>query len=185
MKNRFFIFLLIVFVVGLFTFAAFAQDKPVQYVGSKKCKSCHNSKKSGYQFKIWAASPHANAYTTLASEESKAIAKKMGIKDPQKSEKCLICHVTGAGKDASMFAKTFNMEEGVGCEACHGPGSVYKSMKIMKDIYAGKVKGADYGLINADEAQCKTCHNKKSPTYKVFDFKKHWEKLAHPVPVKK
>ena len=96
----------------------------------------------------------------------------MGIDDPQKSEKCLNCHVTGHG---------VAVEEGVGCESCHGPGSEYKTIKVMKKIFAGEVKGADYGLINPGEAQCKTCHNEKSPTYKTFDFKKKFAEIAHPV----
>ena len=182
MTRKIFSILMILTVVVLFTFEGTALAKDPQFVGTKKCKMCHNSKKSGQQFSIWEASAHANSFATLASEESKAIAKKMGIADPQKSDQCLSCHVTGAGKDAAMFDKSFSQEEGVGCEACHGPGSEYKSMKVMKGITAGTMSGADYGLIAADEAQCKTCHNEKSPTFKGFDYKTYWGKIAHPVP---
>ena len=43
------------------------------------------------------------------------------------------CHVTGHGKPASSFGPKFIVaEEAVGCEACHGPGSEYKKMKVMK-----------------------------------------------------
>ena len=172
-------------ILLMFVMSSFAGEGGFQYIGSKKCKMCHNSKKSGQQYKVWEASPHAKAYETLASDEAKAIAKKMGIEDPQKSDKCLTCHVTGYGKDASMFAKTFKMEEGVGCEACHGPGSAYKKMKVMKGIHAGNMKAADYGLEMPDQKHCTTCHNENSPTYKKFDYKTFWEKIAHPIPEKK
>lgn len=176
--------LLAFLVVGVFTFTASAQKKTPKYVGSKKCKMCHNSKKSGGQYKIWLGTAHAKAFDVLASEEAKAVAKKKGIADPQKSDQCLSCHVTGYGKDASMFAASFKQTEGVGCESCHGPGSVYKSMRIMKGIAAGKMQAADYSLVIPDEKQCVTCHNEKSPTYKAFDFKTFWAKIAHPTPKK-
>lgn len=176
--------LLILVVLSFFTFNAFAQDKDFKYVGTKNCKMCHSSKKSGEAYKIWAKSSHATAYETLASEESKAIAKKMGIEDPQKSDQCLSCHVTGHGKEAAMYEKGYAMEQGVTCEACHGPGSKYNPMKIMKQISAGEVKGADYGLADPNEANCVSCHNEKSPTFKGFDFKAYVAKIAHPTPEK-
>lgn len=182
MSKKVLILLMVALVSGLFAVQGMAQGKKLQYIGTKKCKMCHNSKKSGEAYKIWSASKHAKAYETLASEESKAIAKKMGIEDPQKSDKCLSCHVTGYGKAAEMFAKTFTMEEGVGCESCHGPGSKYKSMKVMKNIHAGKEKRADYGLVIPTEEQCKSCHNEKSPTFKSFDFAKFSAQIAHPIP---
>lgn len=182
--KRFVTLVLMLTVVIFFALDTAGLAKTPQYIGVKKCKMCHNSKKSGAQYKIWAATPHAKAYETLASEEAKAIGKKMGIDDPQKSDKCLSCHVTGYGKDKAMFATSFKMEDGVQCEACHGPGSLYKSMKVMKDLYAGKLKPADYSLVMPTEKDCITCHNEKSPTFKGFDFKTYFAKIAHPVPKK-
>jgi len=76
------------------------------------------------------------------------------------------------------------MEEGVSCEACHGPGSQYKSLKVMKDIAAGTVKGADVGLATPDKTLCVKCHNTKSPTFKEFKFEEAAKKIAHPLPKK-
>ncbi|MHA1414517.1 MAG: multiheme c-type cytochrome [Promethearchaeota archaeon] len=137
---------------------------------------CHNSKKSGQQFKIWQSSAHAKAYRELTSEKANAVAQELGIDNPQTSEKCLKCHGTTGGKDLKL------VKEGVGCENCHGPGSLYKSMKVMKDIATGKTKPEDFGMIKAGEEQCKECHNQNSPTYKEFDFKTFWAKIAHPRP---
>jgi hypothetical protein len=174
--------MLALLVLTVFTVGTIAQDKDFKYVGVKNCKMCHSSKKSGEAYKIWEASAHAKAYLTLASEESKAIAKKMSIDDPQKSDQCLSCHTTGHGQAASKFEKTYTQEEGVSCEACHGAGSAYNTMKIMKQITAGDVKGADYGLLQPNEANCKTCHNEKSPTFKGFDFNEYVAMIAHPTP---
>lgn len=176
--------ILIFAVLSFFALNLYGQEKDFKYVGTKNCKMCHSSKKSGEAYKIWEASAHAKAYETLASEESIAAAKKLGIDDPQKSDQCLSCHVTGHGKPASAFDKKFAMEDGVSCEACHGPGSGYNPMKVMKQLYAGELEDADYGLVKPTEALCKTCHNEKSPTFKGFDFKTYVEKIAHPVPKK-
>lgn len=164
-----------------FVLSANVMAQDFSYVGSKKCGMCHKSAKQGEQLKIWEASSHAKAYETLKSAKADEIAKGKAIENAE----CLSCHVTGHGKDAKFFEKSFSMEDGVQCEACHGPGSEYKSMKIMKD----HAKSVENGMMAfkddaAIEAQCRTCHNEKSPTFKEFDFKKMWAKIAHPIPSK-
>jgi hypothetical protein len=59
--------------------------------------------------------------------------------------------------------------EGVGCESCHGPGEKYSPYKKDNKEY----KWADLvklGAVHADEKNCKTCHNDKSPTFVPFNF---------------
>jgi len=157
--------------------------KTFKYVGVAKCKMCHKGEKNGNIFEKWQASKHATAYATLATEQSKEIAKKAGIEgDPQQAAECLVCHVTAYSVAAELKEATLTLEEGNSCEACHGPGSEYKGMKVMKDIYAGTVKGADFGLIEPDNEVCVTCHNPKSPTYKEFKYEVEVKNIAHPVP---
>ncbi|RQV96719.1 MAG: cytochrome C554 [Calditrichaeota bacterium] len=156
-------------------------DKEFSYTGVAKCKMCHSKDKTGNQYAIWQKDKHSKAYETLASEESKKIAKEKGIADAQKAPECLKCHVTAYGVDAKLLDKKFKIEDGVGCESCHGPGSGYYSNKVMKDIYAGKLDGATVGLIEPDEKLCVTCHNAESPTFKGFDYKKFSAQIAHPV----
>ncbi len=181
MKKIIVIFILL-FVIGI-CFQAFSAD--YKYVGFKKCKMCHQSKKSGAQYKIWQKKAHAKAYKTLASAESKKIAAKAGVKgDPQKASECLKCHSTAydpkTGKKRKNAASTLTLKEGVSCESCHGPGSAYKSKKNMKDhkLYLKT------GGIMPNEKLCVACHNPKSPTFKKFDYKKRNEKIAHPTPKK-
>ena len=159
-----------------------AEEKPM-YIGAENCGKCHKSARKGDQLGQWKESQHAKAYATLASEQAKAIAKEKGIADPQKAEACLKCH---GGVDAALIEpvaegkKGYSIEDGVSCEACHGPGSLYKSRKIMKDREAA-IKA---GLIVPDEKTCKTCHNEESPTYKEFKYEEMLPKVAHPYPEK-
>lgn len=179
----------LVLASGLFLSYALAQEKApagkatttkatFQYIGSGKCKLCHNTVSSGKQYDKWLSTKHAKAYATLASEESKKIAKEKGIADPQKSEKCLKCHVTAFTVPAAQKAATLTLEEGVGCEACHGPGEKYKDMKIMKD----RKLSMENGLILPTEKICVTCHNQESPFYKPFKFEEMVKLIAHPKP---
>jgi hypothetical protein len=177
--NRIFKFLTFFLIVLIFQ--AYAQDTP-KYVGADKCKICHKKADDGEQYKIWSESKHASAMKSLASDEAKAIAKKMGIADPAKDAKCTVCHSTFAAADAKLLdPKTkLTLDEGVSCESCHGPGSEYKSKKTMQD----EKKAIAAGLVIPDEKTCKGCHNDKSPTFKSFDFAEASKKIAHPIPKK-
>ncbi len=150
-----------------------------EIIGAKKCNMCHKMDKYGNQAAVWENGPHAKAYEALASDEAKKIATEKELGDPQKAKECLACHTTqyfwGDGVKAQA---SYELSEGVGCETCHGPGSDYKSMSVMKD--PAKAKAA--GLITPDAETCKKCHNEKSPTFKSFDFDKMWPKIAHPIP---
>ena len=163
------------------------ETKPVfKYVGVSKCKMCHRTKTQGEQHGIWASNPHAKAYKTLATDQSKEIAGKYkDMKDPQKDARCLKCHVTAFGVDAKLIKASFKMEDGVQCEACHGPGSKYKSPKVMKTLYKGTQDPEAVGMVIADEKLCVQCHNEESPTYKSFKFDEASKKIAHLTPKKK
>lgn len=172
------IVLMVVATVFLWN-TALSQNK---YIGVKACRPCHFTEKQGKQFDIWSKSKHADAYKTLTTAKANEIAKAKGLTTPAaESAECLQCHVTMA--DAKLVEKTFDMKEGVQCETCHGAGSGYKTIPIMKDraksIAAGMKEFKDEAAI---EAYCKTCHNEKSPTYRELKFKESWEKIKHPVP---
>ena len=202
--------LIVVFAVSLFIWAfAISQEKPKTttpsataekvtksakadttkkvkehaYIGISKCKMCHNAKKWGKIYDKWAATKHATAYATLANKESKAIAKKMKIKDAQKSDKCLVCHVTGYETSAKLKEKKYSMEDGVTCEACHGPAGDYVTSHIKK---GNKKQATADGLIMPTEKLskelCEKCHNKKSPTYQEFKYKKDIKLVEHHKP---
>ena len=151
------------------------------YVGVKTCAMCHKSEKQGQQLKIWEDSQHSKAFETLLSDKANEIAKSKGYKTKaSETEDCLKCHVSGYNVDASLLGKNFKMEQGVQCETCHGPGSEYKSKKVMQDREQAVAKGLK--LYEKPEELCLTCHNAESPTYTDFNFEEYWEKIVHTVP---
>lgn len=168
-------------IVLIFTNTVSAQNK---YVGVKTCSMCHKSEKQGKQFDIWKNSEHSKAFQTLTTQKADEIARAKGLKKPAaESPECLECHVIGFGVDEKLLDKNFNYKDGVQCETCHGAGSEYKIISIMKDkkksIGAGLREFKDTAAI---EGFCKTCHNEKSPVYKEFKFKEGWDKIKHSVP---
>jgi hypothetical protein len=176
---------LLSFVLGLCFAFVQAADPAHSFVGVKACTPCHKTEKQGKQVPIWQGSEHAKAFQTLKSPEAQKVAEKAGVKGPAvESEKCLKCHVAGAGLPATAFRPTFVKEDGVQCENCHGAGSDYKTIAAMKD----KAKAIAAGLTplslkdGSAEKLCKSCHNPESPTFKSFNFKEAWPKIAHPVP---
>jgi hypothetical protein len=151
------VFAAVVILWGLSTGSADAAE----YVGVAKCKMCHSSKAlGGQQYKVWEKSKHAVALDALKGDDAK-------------NPECLGCHTTGGNLP------------GVQCEACHGPGSKYRSPKIMSkkayktDRDAARKAALDAGLIIPTEEVCKKCHNEKSPQFKGFDFAAYKEKIKH------
>jgi hypothetical protein len=74
---------------------------------------------------------------------------------------------------------TIKITEGVSCESCHGPGSLYKSMTVMKS----REKSIEKGLILPTKEVCIKCHNEDNPFYKPFDFDAAVAKITHPNPL--
>ena len=68
------------------------------------------------------------------------------------ADKCRVCHkVQHASWAASGHAKR---TPPLDCEGCHGPGSEYKALAVMKD--PKKARAA--GLVDPDAAYCGRCH---------------------------
>ncbi len=132
------------------------------YVGPEKCKMCHKA-----EFTAWEQTPHAKAWDALKPEE-------------QAKAECNVCHMTGKLEDGTAI-------NGVACEACHGPGSDYKSPKIMSKSKftadkAAALKDAEAaGLVMPTAETCMRCHKKEgNPNFKPFDFEK-MKGMVHPV----
>jgi hypothetical protein len=151
---------------------------PANYVGTKMCAICHKKDDSGNQFAKWQDSPHAKAFQTLGTPAAKEVAKKLGIDDPQTSGKCLKCHATAYNFTESVATEKYKVEDGVGCESCHGPGKKYMAKSTMEDRSAATAAGMVYPATQS----CKLCHNSESPSFKGFDEAAMVEKIAHPDP---
>lgn len=149
----------------------YGEDKAAtpEYLGSKSCKMCHIK-----QHKSWSESKMAKAFEQLkpgVAKEAKEKAKLDPNKDYTKDPECLACHTVGFGKPGGYAIPkegdapdAMKEREGVGCESCHGPGSLYSPhMKEHKDYKLADVKAM--GLIVPDEKSCQECHNDKSPFF--------------------
>lgn len=151
----------------------FLQPQEFAFVGAQRCKICHRSEKRGKQHILWENSRHSKSYEVLFSDSALEEAKKQKLgKPPSESSECLKCH--GPLHDKKPELKV----EGVTCEICHGPGSAYKKINIMKN----RNEAIKNGLIVYDSEEaiktiCISCHG-----HETFDFAASWEKIKHPIP---
>ncbi len=173
MKKVLFVFTVVMLALTL----SYLFGQTPTYVGAAKCKICHQTEKQGQQYPIWEKSSHSQAAAVLSTDKAKPIAQQAGVQDPTTDSKCLKCH-------SPLFEKAPEIKgEGVTCEVCHGPGSEYKKLAVMKS----KDESVKNGLIflanpDAIKTWCLTCHEKGHD--KPFDFAAAWEKIKHTVPAK-
>jgi hypothetical protein len=148
-----------------------------EYVGSHVCGECHTDGKVGSQYVAWMESGHGHAYWDLHTAWAKFLASRRNeyrdIEAPSSEWRCLKCHVTGAQDPEAKLAKGFTSEEGVGCEACHGPGSAYADSEIMAERRLFLQNGGRL----PDEETCRRCHEDDR-----FRFDERLAEIAHPLP---
>ena len=77
----------------------------------------------GREFELLLNDRHSKAYKTLLNEESRTIARKLGLKNAHTADICLDCHADNVPKDKR--GPEFFISDGVGCETCHGGGENY------------------------------------------------------------
>ncbi len=114
------------------------------------------------EIKTWqddtsASGAHSRAWKVLTEPRAQAIATRLGLGKAQNAVACLGCH---ADHPAARGA-TFQISDGVGCEACHGGAGEW-----LSSHYAMGVKHSDNvakGLIPLEDpkaraAVCLDCH---------------------------
>ena len=109
-----------------------------KYAGVMACGKCHRGPALGNQWSVWRMSAHAGAWAVLGTAKAKEIASAKGIADPQSSAECLKCHTT---TQSGARLDSYSLDEGVGCEACHGAGSDYMADAIMRDERSAMAAG--------------------------------------------
>ena len=98
--------------------------------GTVSCASnvCHGavapwkeSRVLGNEYVTWTRlDKHARAYSVLRTDQSRKIAKNLGLPKPaHESKLCLDCHAHNVPQENR--GKRFVVSDGVTCEACHGP----------------------------------------------------------------
>ena len=159
-----------------------APKKPV-YVGVRVCAGCHTGRKIGDQYSRWLHSKHSQAYAKLALPAGLEMAKLSGLRTPpQESTICLGCHATAWHAEDWEKDDTFRIQDGVQCELCHGPGSEYATLEVMRDRQAAMKAG----LRMPDQEFCVNCHVEKGSHVAVtnrppIDVKQGWRELLHPL----
>ncbi|MCE9637783.1 MAG: cytochrome c family protein [Planctomycetes bacterium] len=167
--------------------ASSAGDKPT-YVGDKACQKCHFQ-----EHKSWKKTSMAKAMKSLAPTaeaddkalfDKKTAAKLDPAKDYTSDATCLKCHTTGYGTETGYPADPKADEAagkraaalgGVGCESCHGPGSLYVKHKTAeleknKDAKFTLETLAPMGMTKPEAKVCETCHNADNPTKAEFKY---------------
>lgn len=119
-----------------------AQVQAHKHLGAASCASstCHGSttiyKDSNVmqnEFSVWQESDkHARAFEILKQPESQAITRKLGLGDATQAQVCLDCHTDNT--PVALRGEKFQLEDGVGCETCHGGAEKWISTHTNKDV---------------------------------------------------
>ena len=142
--------------------------------GSCAASSCHGSVQPKNltpirqdEYSIWIAQDkHAKAFAALSNPVSLRMGKILDTKcaagnscPPSQAPKCLACHALFVPPE--QRAQTFEMDDGVSCESCHGPASGWLGPHTVKDWpHEKSVELGMYdtrNLIKRSE-KCLSCH---------------------------
>ena len=122
------------------------------YVGSDRCGTCHASAATW-----WRQHPHGRAYATLET------------RDKNYNLSCVGCHVTGYLRPGGSTVTQVERLENVGCESCHGPGSMHVT----------NPSGADVNVVRTpEERTCLGCHTPEHSD--TFEFTPYRDRLLVP-----
>jgi len=146
------------------------------YVGSEKCKECHE-----HAYKVWKDSPHAHAYHTLETAKRPSLCQYDG--------ECVRCHVVGFQNQGGFTdeVKTPFLKD-QGCENCHGPASLHvkgnktpRMLALMNPYKTqpGETPEQKTRRENRLDASCTKCHDTDNDhSWKL----EKWLKIDHPTP---
>lgn len=117
-----------------------------EFIGAETCKACHPT-----AYAIWRASAHARAQGPVPGAVPDA--------------RCAACHAPDGGRPS----------QGVGCEACHGPGQHYAHRHVMRDRELARA----LGLQEVGEKTCLRCHDEGAPGLVRFDYARKSPLILH------
>lgn len=124
------------------------------YAGSEACLGCHAS-----AAEAWKHSSHAHAFEALTYKDADA--------DPT----CIGCHTVGFGKPSGYRREyTTTRLTQVGCESCHGPGSIHVAQRTSGapvTFYFRPLAAGD----------CMKCHDGEFS--RPFDWNHLWPQIQH------
>lgn len=117
------------------------------YIGSEVCNDCHEEEYASF-----------DKYAKKRHSYGSIMQMRKGLTETE-FETCLVCHTTGYGKPGGFVSVSRTPQlKNLGCECCHGPGSIHADSEDPDDI-KGKLSIAD----------CETCHD--AELVATFDYK--------------
>jgi hypothetical protein len=104
-----------------------------QFLGNMSCAtaSCHGSPRretilSSAAHFYWDRDKHQFAGAVLRNHRSREMIERLGWQQPAwETRKCLACHAPSALATSKAHDFSTALNEGVGCESCHGPASAW------------------------------------------------------------
>ena len=142
-------------VMGDFKKYTITGDKAI-YVGSQKCMKCH----------VGLTYPHVERWLRIKFKSLDLVKKAPDYiaGDEEYRKKCFKCHTTGYDEATGEYS-----EEGVTCEACHGPGEAYAYfMEIGKASEGQKI--AKVGTYGSPYNVCGPCHHSRGHEMRLEFF---------------
>lgn len=151
-------------------------EGPGKYVGMTTCANsgCHGSTQPLHttsvlqnEYLTWLSDTqrgkgHAVAYNVLFSDRSARIARNMHLRGKAYQETvCLDCHSTNVPARLVSSSGRIDLEDGVQCEACHGPASGWRAEHTQagwtheQSVQRGMI---DLRNVPARGSLCLTCH---------------------------
>ncbi|MCK5539676.1 MAG: cytochrome C [Deltaproteobacteria bacterium] len=117
------------------------------YVGSAVCAECHEKEYENF-----------STFTKKAHSFDSLLGLKKGLTEAE-FKSCFECHTTGYGKPGGFSSIEETPElSNLGCESCHGPGSLHRESEDPEDI-----------IRKVSIEHCTDCHNQERVA--AFDFK--------------
>jgi hypothetical protein len=160
--------------VALAEVGAQQQNEERTHLGVTACSgnTCHGaverlagSSVAQNEYLVWSGKTgkgidkHYQAYKVLLSDRAKRIAQNLGLKDAANSKLCLKCHADYV--DAALRGPQFKIEDGLGCETCHGAAEKWLGPHYSRVPHDVLVR--EYGLTALDNPmvraqKCLSCH---------------------------
>jgi hypothetical protein len=172
--------------------AALVPKVEAKFIGSDACSNCHAA-----EYAVWEKTAHAVAYTGSppnAQPRYKGLVDAVHPGNRQFDAECVICHVTGfkyntgfgdppANATPAQKAKHLDRLKNVGCENCHGPGSMHANdpnnmgyRKLMNSLRLG----ANQEHLQKVDNFCQKCHDiENDVNWGNGRFAKAWKEIAH------
>lgn len=102
---------------------------------------------------------HSRAYSVLFGQRGRQIVNSLGYNSAQEAESCYGCHATYA--PVSERGPRFQLDDGVGCESCHGPATGWLSSHY--EVQGTHSNNVANGLTPLEQPQararvCLDCH---------------------------